>query len=286
MTPLAPLALALALYGASMASGDGDAPVAMHEGLDLTVKDTREHWDLEEFAGTFPKHVDVWGIPVIATEATQDEKVLHAAKVMAQYLDNDEDGIPDDPNVMSELIGNMATLVMATDEDELEDAMDAVWFGDMQANRGFQGLYDSETAPADGFDASLEEVHHLLLNYGWAKVHPDELGQRKGSAIAQAMDVARGGVFDEVPRRYPKDAWFTYDDRTCGYNCQVSEYVYWATTSLLGGQVGRGDEIGNEWKLETPEKVLEVDVQAAAILQDPKLGLPTVLPDGNYSVEL
>ena len=48
----------------------------------------------------FPKQAIVFGLKVIATEDTTDEKVLHAAKIMAQYLDNDEDGIVDNQAVV------------------------------------------------------------------------------------------------------------------------------------------------------------------------------------------
>ena len=45
------------------------------------------------------KFIDVFGMYVIATEESPLEKVLHTANVLAQYLDNDEDGFADDPNL-------------------------------------------------------------------------------------------------------------------------------------------------------------------------------------------
>ena len=266
-------------------AGGSDAPpttstttVASAAGGEFTIGPVPA--DRTALAATFGKHVDVWGITIVATDSTSDAKVLHAANVMAQYLDNDADGVVDDPRVLDSMIANRATLVMAATPDEFEalDGLDAV-FDEIGA--GGQDLYGSETAPAGGFDASLEEVHHLILNTGWSQVFPDELGQTAGSAIADAMDIARGGVFTEVPDRYPEAAWYTYDDRTCDYTCMITEYTYWAHTSLLGGQVGRADEIGHEWRLETPEKVRD-DVAAVAVLTADGLGLPTVLPDGDY----
>ena len=52
------------------------------------------------------KFVDVFGMYVIAAEESPLEKVLHTANVLAQYLDNDEDGFADDPNVLWQLVEN------------------------------------------------------------------------------------------------------------------------------------------------------------------------------------
>ena len=98
------------------------------------------------------------------------------------------------------------------------------------------------------------------------------------------MDLARGGQFDDIPSGYPNNAWYTYDDRTCDYGCQVTEYLYWALTSLLGAQdyPGRYDEIGHEWKANTPTLVQSMDPTVFAILTDSVYQLPMVLPDGTY----
>ena len=81
--------------------------------------------------------------------------------------------------------------------------------------------------------------------------------------------------------------WFTYDDETCDYDCQNSEYIYWALTSILGTQdyPGRLEQIGREWRLNTREKVKEQDPAVYAILTNPEYKLPTVLPDGKYKAE-
>jgi len=234
----------------------------------------------------FPKQAIVFGIKVIATENTSDEKVLHAAKIMAQYLDNDEDGKVDNQAVVDKLISVDATLVMFKDENELDN-----FDGDEPDHDHLQLLFDEETIPsfnknsANGrFDASLEEVLHLITHEGYAKVYINALGELKGSGIADAMDKARGGYFKDVPSQYPAGAWYSYDDETCEYDCMITEYTYWALTSILGGQSypGRFDEIGHEWKLNTPEKVKMGDPDVYGILTDLQYRLPTVLPDGEY----
>lgn len=96
------------------------------------------------------------------------------------------------------------------------------------------------------------------------------------------MDLARGGQFTSIPSPYPAGAWYTYDDSTCDYSCMVTEYHYWALTSLLGAQQNRLDEIGQEWKLNTKAKLIQQDPAIYQLLTDPQYKFPTVLPDGSY----
>mgnify|MGYP001287204573 CR=1 FL=1 len=125
---------------------------------------------------------------------------------------------------------------------------------------------------------------HIITSIGYSKTYPDVFGERHASKLAKAIDVARGGYFRSVSRQYPAGAWYSYDDRTCDYGSQVTEYVYWALTSLLDGQDFRNRDldISYEWKLNTPEKLRAKDKAVFKILTDPKYKLPTRLPDGKY----
>ena len=53
----------------------------------------------------------------------------------------------------------------------------------------------------------------------WPKVFGME--PTANSKLTQAMDVARGGKFLSAPNKYPSKAWYTYNDKSCGYSCQV-----------------------------------------------------------------
>ena len=241
------------------------------------------------FSRTFGKRVDVFGIPVYATADTPDSKVLHAANVLAQYLDNDADGKPDHAQVHAMMKKNKAAMVMAATERSFERLdvhryiPERTWDAMIT-----QGLFGEETLPAwsrrGRFDATLEEVLHLITHAGYAYVYPEVFGEKPGTQIAKAMDLARGGHFRRVPRSYPAGAWYTYDDRSCDYGCQVTEYIYWGLTSLLGAQdyPGRGRDIGEEWRLNTQEKVKQGDPTLYRLLTDPKYRFPMVLPDGKY----
>lgn len=231
---------------------------------------------------SFNRKVVVFGIDIYAVSAVEDSKLLHAANVMAQYLDNDEDGSIDNQLVLDKMLENKAFLVMWKNENDLEI--------DPPFDRIGQDLGNDETVPLfvlngkmGSFDASLEEVLHLVNNSGHSYAYPQVFGQIIGSELANAMDIARGGQFITIPDSYPENAWYTYDDETCGYaDCQTIEYLYWALTSMLGAQENRLNEIDNEWRLNTPELLQSSDTTVFSLLTNPEYKMPTQLPDGTY----
>ena len=229
---------------------------------------------------------------IVATDRTDDAKVRHAAHVLAQYLDNDEDGTVDDERVHRELVDGGAFLVMFDSERAARRArLDHRRVEDAGFHIG-QDLYGEETLPngpphvnrRGRFDGALEEVLHLVSN-GWRDAYPDAFGYEPGSRLTDAMDLARGGRFRRVPREYPDDAWYHYDDTTCDYECMAAEYLYWALTSHLGGQQypGRAREIAIEWQCPTPALLQERDPAVHELLTDERYPLPATLPDGSYT---
>ena len=236
----------------------------------------------------FCKKVNVFGVYIYATENVSDADLLHASNIMAQYLDNNEDSIVDNPLVLEKMLENQSVMVLFGSEKSSKKRVFLRSANKLEGAYVFQDLYGDEIHPSwnrnSPFDATLEEVLHLITHTGFSKVYPSVFGEQKGSEIANAMDKARGGKFDDVPSNYPSNTWYTYDDKTCEYNCQVTEYFYWALTSLLGAQdyPGRYDEIGQEWKANTPSLLESKDSEVYGILTDTVYKLPSVLPDGTY----
>ena len=291
-------ATSLACRHSGASRGDLAGPIAAGPAgdavVDFTPRPLPETGRLSVFRPHFDRHVEVFGVLVVATPSTEAVKVAHAATVLAEWIDNDEDGVPDDPAVHAALVEGGAFLVMPATEEEMERLHRRVSFEALE-EAGFQigqDLYGDETFPAGPphvmgrgrFDAALEEVLHLVSN-GWVEAHPEALGYRPGSRLTDAMDLARGGRFRRLPRAYPEGAWYHYDDRTCDYECMAAEYLYWALTSHLGGQAfpGRAEEIAHEWECPTPELLAARDPAVVELLTDPTLALPRVLPDGRYA---
>ena len=235
----------------------------------------------DEGFASFNRKVVVFGIDIYAVAGVTDKKLLHAANVMAQYLDNDEDGVIDNQLIVDKMLENKAFVVMWKNENDLNM--------EMPDGRMGQDLGNDETNPdfvkngnTGSFDASIEEIWHIITNAGYAQVYPKVFGISAGTELCNALDIARGGNFVTIPNSYPANAWFTYDDATCEYDCQATEYFYWALSSVLGAQQNRLSEIGNEWKLNTKALVESTDVAIYNLLTDPKYKIPTVLPDGSY----
>ncbi len=269
---------------------------------DIKITDIPE--ELAPFEeGGFSKYVSVFGVHFFATPDARDEKLLHAARVMAEYLDNDSDGVPDNMLVLSHLVSRNAYIVFPRTEEELENMDYRVW-----RKAGFhagQLLWDEETRPGflkDGVvnrevqqDAALEEIWHLLCDAGWAVAYPDTFSPEPGSALGNCMDKARGGRFIGIPTGgpkagYPEEAWYHYDDETCDYGCMAVEYMYWGTTSILGAQEfnyanrpASGEGPSREWGAYTPELMRTMDPCLYGLLTDPQYKIATKTPEGRYA---
>lgn len=225
-----------------------------------------------------PKEVDVFGVKIYAVEDAENKKILHAANILAQYLDNNEDGKVDDRKTLKEMLKRKASLVIWKYESDLNE---------IEAKEYWQDLGNDEiniqwkASSFEPFDASIEEVLHLVSYVGYAYAYPEIFGENHHSKLAKAMDSARGGVFDKTPDSYPKDAWYTYDDETCDYKCQITEYFYWGLTSYLGAQENR-TSVSHEWKFYNKEDFMAYDLNFVTILGENDLILPQNLPDGKY----
>ncbi|MHC4759400.1 MAG: hypothetical protein ACYTE8_12155, partial [Planctomycetota bacterium] len=84
---------------------------------DIEITQIPKNLNVFEKAG-FSKYANVFGVHIFATSKAPDKKIKHAANVMAQYLDNNEDGIPDNTLVLSHLISRNAYLVFTADEED------------------------------------------------------------------------------------------------------------------------------------------------------------------------
>jgi len=236
----------------------------------------------------FSKYVNVLGIIHIYAESNiSDEKVLHVAAVAAELLDNDEDGNVDDPLIEASLIE--LNTIMPVFQSENGNSIDT--FFDNLEDDGCLGavLFRNEIDPSQpghwGDDATVEEVLHTINSCGHVEVYPSLYALEPNSSdLTDAMDMARGGQFINIPDPYPDEAWYHYDDWTCEYDCMAMEYLYWCIVTNMGiladAQTCAG--IANEWEPCTPELFESTDTLMFNLVTNPENMLPQLAPDGNY----
>ena len=229
--------------------------------------------------GIFPNQKLVFGVKIIGTENTPSKSIKKASSILKQWLDNDNDGKPDNDLVIKSLIQNNGMLIMGKSESDFENTFDTLI-----------EIFEEKNFDIDNFEKStvglisnepniayLEEILHLISQVGYANAYPEIFGEFKGSQISKAMDIARGGYFENTPNSYPEKAWYHYNDKNCDYSCMITEYFYWSLTSLLGAQENKLEEISDEWELNTPQKMKQ-DVLILKLFYNSEFKIPTTLP--------
>lgn len=149
---------------------------------------------------------------------------------------------------------------------------------------------------ADDFDASLEEILHLISDTGYGPAYPKQFLSEPGSVLMHTMDemIADCGWAFNHTRTYPNcRGKYHYNDPTCDYSCLGTEYFMWSLTTLLGGQDGshsdatssRCGDIMHEWEMCSPSLLKKLDpdvVKLYALETGNTWKIPNVLPDGTY----
>jgi len=235
----------------------------------------------------FAKYVDVLGcFSIYAESSISDAKVLHAASVAAELLDNNEDGIVDDILIEDRLQNQQALMPIFSSEGS---SAENTFFNNYNGDGVSAVLYKNEIDPTQtghwGDDATVEEIMHTINYVGHTNVYDNSFAlQPNSSSMSAAMDVARGGQFMIIPNPYPASAWYHYDDQTCDYECMMIEYMYWALVSNMGilddAQTASG--IANEWEPYNATLLQSMDILMYALITDPQYKLPQLSPDGNY----
>lgn len=236
--------------------------------------------------GVFTKYIDVFGCGIYAEASVSDEKILHAAAVWAELLDNDENGAADDPAILNELLLHEA--MMPIFESDGNAAM-STFFTNYTGDGVSAVLWQSEIDPSQtghwGADATVEEIMHTINHIGHTNVYPSAFSMAPNSSLlSQAMDTARGGQWLSIPATYPTSAWYHYDDFTCDYNCMAIEYIYWMLVSNMGilDDPSTCSGIANEWEPCSQALLQSMDLLGYNLITNPVYKLPQNAPDGNY----
>tara|TARA_A100001037_G_scaffold14700_1_gene13251 strand:- start:79 stop:828 length:750 start_codon:yes stop_codon:yes gene_type:complete len=243
-----------------------------------------------------------FGVKICAMPDVDQMYLEHAKNVMNGLIDYNDDGMVDNQLAIDKVISTGSVFAVFRNSRGERKFADVFWPEEVYDE--FMPIFDAQgwdcerddedkcmhaveskygtflavftnemNLSGSGWDPTIEEGLHLITHMGYAQAYPDIFGQNKDSHIAKLMDIARGGYFEKAKRKYPHGAYYTYDDRSCTYSCQVTEFTYWAITSLRGQQEGRAREIREEWKLTDPEKMQDTAPDLVELLSNKKYGI-------------
>ena len=238
------------------------------------------------------KGLTVFGINLLATSEVPNAKLLHAANIMAELIDSNEDGKADNQAVLDSLISQSAyeTMYNLQSGNLVEIDNDVLRAVSIAATT--LGAYETRANYADGVnhDASIEEIFHLITQFGYSKVYPAVFAESNTatSTMALAMDVARGGRVTVMPTGgwvYPSTAWWFYNDSSADYATMQTEYMYWAMTSNVGMHDSAAGlaKASTEWTPNTKAKLQVQDPTIYGLINDPTYAFPTKLPNADYT---
>merc|ERR1719341_997153 len=251
------------------------------------------------------KYTKVFGVPVFAHTSVSDAKFQHVASIMAEWLDNDEDGCVDTPVILKHLLNKEGTAfavvksntakndwVVPFAQKNLDCSAPQAEFETKPKCTGLKGTNAC-------FDATLEEVWHIIQNqsyapafkkFFWTGTRDDAKTKFKNvnSTLATLLDAARGGIprSPNVPKggKYPAKAYYTYDDKSCNFSCQAIEYWWWSTAAYTGLLKNRS-AVKKEFKYYLPDEFKAKDPKMYALITDRSKGynLPNRSPNGKYT---
>ena len=144
-----------------------------------------------EKAASIDKKITVFGIKVFALNGVTSRDLKLVANVLAQWIDNDEDGTPDNPAVLAEIVKHNSRMILGVTFDQigpwhnnsqrmLKDVHAPTYGLDVTSiNHNWYGLplsnYSQDHYRTDGLsppDAATEETFHLITDIGYANVYP------------------------------------------------------------------------------------------------------------------
>ncbi len=265
--------------------------------------DSKMSFSTAKSAG-FTKGISVFGVNILATTGVSEEKLIHAANVMAELIDNDENGEVDNSCVVKKL-NELEAFVSMYNEDESEILMEPLEMLGSESNSIGLGAFETTNNYESGqHDASVEEIFHLITQFGYSKMYPTIFGEsnESESLLAKAMDVARGGRQTQLTNGTwtynntdcanagkvggSTNAWYFYEDNTADYASMITEYIYWAVSSNFGMHASESGQqkTQTEWCLNTKEKLQEQDPTIYNLINDPKYKFPIYkMPSVYYS---
>jgi hypothetical protein len=295
-------------------AGCGDSPI-QHTVNDTSAAKNVGPFSVERvtsgihFKKGMDQKISIYGINVYKHKDAASWAFSYGATVLADYLDSDEDGQPDDPAVIAALTSverkeGVAILNQRGDigSGHYKDSFWGISRVGGQTSLDSEGHFKRQT---------IEEFHHAFY-HGLEIAYPSVFGTEPGTELMVAVEQAYGDCefcSDCAPdcEHYdcegPGDCTFVagscggashYAEPGCGPGgCLAAENFYLAWTSLYGLQIDYCASLASEWEPCSPEAMMtDPRVEMLYLLVSGQSDsavefgyvLPSAAPDGHYEI--
>lgn len=218
-----------------------------------------------------------FGILISADDDFSKPHLTMTATILAELLDLDRDGAPDDSDVATELADwrRTAWLAMPSDDRRWEEEQLPV----LQEHLGYDIIIPSWwTGSSSGRpdtrtqQVMVEEVTHFITQFGWSTVYPDELGVNGWSSIiARETERAQCEWWQHPENDCPDNPAPSPGD--CSYpSCDVVEFYQQVLVMRAGMEPGWLG-IGFPRDREALEALLSDEIKA--MMDDPAFHQPS-----------
>jgi len=165
----------------------------------FTTSEAKESCNLHETAKErldaqgFTKILCPFGVLILGDSDYPDDGLKYGANIIANILDNNNDGIVDDADVLSQLaqkkqLGHGAVLMCGSTEakEQKEDFFDDIFSYSFSCQ-----TYESFAIESEFKAIMFEETFHLIHQNGWAVSYPDTFGLDSYTSSVVCRETAR-----------------------------------------------------------------------------------------------
>jgi hypothetical protein len=183
-----------------------------------------------------------FGVLVAADDRIPTETLALAARVLAELLDQDMDGVPDDPAVVEAVSNpNTAWLAMPHDPDDWEE-----WqLPGLQRKLGYDIIIptwwmigDEEPDDERVKAVIVEEIVHFLTQFGYSTVYPAEFGVEDWTSVIARETQRAQCVFWQHPENDCPGSPAESRGDCSDPNCDVVEFYQQVLVQSVGMEPG------------------------------------------------
>lgn len=230
-----------------------------------------------------------FGILVAGNANFTDAYIAQAARVVAQYIDPNQDGKPDLPDVYRTLVASNAWLPLPWDQEDWleveEDINEVVGFG-MIAPRWWMDGRIQEAGPTPTQNTLFfEEVTHLYTEFGLGRAYPHLFGTETygQSIVSRETDAASCDYWQHPENNCPGRPAIDPNGDCSDASCNATEFLFAIVANLSGNDLGDVYP-GLAKKQDALRNALSEDF--LELIENPDYGLPMQAFDYTYPLDL